>query len=213
MKNKYLALVSTALIATSCSPLRTSPNDEGHNWELKFHEIRTNLEEVKHDVNCFRTDLQILENRIQSYETTLSGLKKNDLDNQAKQIDQISQTIRALEKQWSLFEQDKQQIQKLGLHANETILALSQCKTRIQELDQKLVSQNKKFEDLAKIKGNLDAIAKNFKSPYTIYEVKSGDSLERIAAAHNTKADKIKKLNELEKDTIFPGQQLKIPTD
>ena len=42
------------------------------------------------------------------------------------------------------------------------------------------------------------------------YEVKSGDSLWRIAKIHGTTIEKIKKDNGLMSDTIHPGQKLKI---
>ena len=42
------------------------------------------------------------------------------------------------------------------------------------------------------------------------YEVKSGDSLWRIAKNHGTTIEKIKKDNGLKSDTIHPGQKLKI---
>ncbi len=43
-----------------------------------------------------------------------------------------------------------------------------------------------------------------------LYFVRSGDSLWKIAKKYHTTVDAIKKLNELEGDTIYPGQRLKI---
>ena len=44
------------------------------------------------------------------------------------------------------------------------------------------------------------------------YNVKSGDTLFIIATRFNTTVDKLKKANNLQKDTIFVGQALKIPS-
>ena len=47
---------------------------------------------------------------------------------------------------------------------------------------------------------------------YTTYTVKRGDSLGKIASRHHTTIANIKKWNGLRKDTIVPGQRLKIYT-
>jgi peptidoglycan endopeptidase LytE len=46
-----------------------------------------------------------------------------------------------------------------------------------------------------------------------VYTVKSGDSLEKIARAHKTTVEKIKKYNQFDQDLIVVGQILKIPQD
>jgi LysM repeat protein len=43
------------------------------------------------------------------------------------------------------------------------------------------------------------------------YEVKSGDSLWKIAHDHKTSVKKIKALNNLTSDALHPGQKLKVP--
>jgi LysM repeat protein len=48
--------------------------------------------------------------------------------------------------------------------------------------------------------------------PETIYVVKSGDSLTRIAKAHGTTVKALKVANGLENDRIVVGAKLKIPT-
>ena len=45
----------------------------------------------------------------------------------------------------------------------------------------------------------------------TVYPVQSGDSLGKIAAAHGTTVEFLKKANRLGRDVIRPGQQLKVP--
>lgn len=45
----------------------------------------------------------------------------------------------------------------------------------------------------------------------TIYLVKSGDSLEKIARRHNTSVEVIKKFNNLKSNKIQVGQKIKIP--
>jgi membrane-bound lytic murein transglycosylase D len=45
---------------------------------------------------------------------------------------------------------------------------------------------------------------------YTVYTVKRGDSLGKIASRHHTTIAKIKQWNHLRRDTIVPGQKLRI---
>lgn len=201
----------------SCSPLKSSPNDEKHQLELTLHEVQTNLDDLRHDINCFQTELQILDGRIKYYENTLATLKQHDLEKQQAKIDQLAQQVQSLEKKWTSFEKiqqvDTQELQGLSSHANETTAALAQFKDRIGELEQEIFSQNRRFEEVAKLKGHIENLAKGFTGEFKIYKVKPGDSLEKIARAHKTGVDKIKKLNDLDQDLIGVGQELKIPTN
>ncbi len=208
-----------ALLANSgCSPLRSSPHDEKHQWELTLHEVQTNLDDIRHDVNCYQTEIQILDGRIKHYENALASLKQQDLEKQQAKIDQLSQQIHALEKKWTMVEKaqntDAKDVEQLLSHANETTAALSQLKSRLQELEQDLLSQNRRFDELAKIKDHLETIAKGMGGEsFKTYKVRSGDSLEKIARAHHTLVEKIKKVNRLDQDLIVVGQELKIPNE
>lgn len=201
-----------------CSPLRSSPHDEKHQWELTLHEVQTNLDDLRHDINCYQTEIQILDGRIKYYENALTQLKQQDLEKQQSKIDQLSQQLHALEKKWGSLdkaqESGTQEMQQLLSHANETTAALSQFKERIQELEQEILSQNRRFDEVAKLKGHIETIAKNSRcESFKTYKVRPGDSLEKIARAHKTAVERIKKLNNLDQDLIVVGQELKIPND
>lgn len=216
MAVKKLCAASLLLLG-SCSPLRTSPHDDKHQWELKLHEVQTNMEDLRHDTNCFQTELQILEGRIKYNENAIAALKQQDIEKQQARIDQISRDLSLLEKKWSSCEKvqegGKSELQQLSSYANETSVSLAQFKDRIQELEQEILSQNRRFEELAKVKGSLDSLAKSLKSSHKLYKVKPGDTLEKIAQVHHTKVEKIKKINNLEKDLIVVDQELKIPVE
>lgn len=208
------ALALTAL--SSCSPLRSSPNDEKHQLELTLHEVKTTLDDLRHDINCFQTELQILDGRIKYYENTLAHLKQHDLEKQQAKLDQLAQQIQLMEKKWSSLEKaqatDTSGLRELTSHANETSASLEQFKDRINELEREITSQNRRFDELAKLKGNIESLAKGLGGEsYTVYKVKPGDSLEKIARAHKTTRERIKKLNQLDQDLIVIGQELKIP--
>lgn len=215
MKSKIACLA--LLVAVGCSPLRSSPNDEKHQLELTLHEVQTNLDDLKHGMSCYQTELQILEGRIKYYENALASLKQNELEKQQGRLDKVSEQLLQFEKKWAVFEKKHQEgsaeLQTLSTHAHETTAALTQFKNRIGEIEGEIFSQNHKFDEVAKLKGSIDQIAKGFSTEHKVYRVRPGDSLEKIARFHKTTVEKIKKLNDLEQDLIVAGQQLKIPVD
>lgn len=214
---KKLAFLSLLAFLPCCSPLRSSPNDEKHQLELTLHEVRTNLDDLRHDVNCFQTEMQILDGRIKYYENTLASLKQNDLEKQQAKLELLFQQLQQFEKKWvsseSLTQDAAKELKSLSLHANETTAALSQFKGRIAELEEGIYLQNRKFDELAKLKGSIENLAKGASGDFKVYKVKPGDSLEKIAKSHKTTVERIKKLNDLEQDLIVTGQQLKLPVD
>jgi LysM repeat protein len=214
---RFVLSIALLLIASSCSPLRSSPNDEKHQLELTLHEVKTSLDDLRHDINCFQTELQILDGRIKYYENTLASLKQHDLEKQQGKIDLLTQQLQILEKKWTSYEKiqqgDTKELHELSSHANETTAALTQFKDRIAELEQDLLSQDHRFNELSRLKGNIENLAKGLRGEFKIYKVKPGDSLEKIARAHKTAVERIKKLNDLNHDLIVVGQELKIPVD
>jgi LysM repeat protein len=201
--------------AISCSPLKSSPHDEKHQWELTVHEVQTTLDDLRHDINCFQTEIQILDGRIKYYENALASLKKEGLEQQQAKIDALSHQIQSFEKKWAFLEKNQsassENLEQFLSHANETTASLSQFKDRIQELEQEILVQNRKFDEIAKLKGAIESVAKGSRAK--TYKVRSGDSLEKIAKAHKTSVDKIKKLNNLDNDLIVIGQEIQIPIE
>lgn len=207
--------IAVLLSLSSCSPLKSSPNDEKHQLELTLHEVQTNLDDLRHGINCFQTELQILDGRIKYYETTFASFKPHDLEKQQAKIDQLSQQVQSLEKKWAAFDKiqqgDTKELHNLSSHANETVSSLTQFKDRIGELEKEIFAQNRRFDELAKLKGHIESLSKGFSADFTLYKVKPGDSLEKIARTHKISVEKIKKLNGLDQDLIVVGQELKIP--
>ncbi len=217
---KKIIACMAALLPIACSPLKSSPNDEKHQLELTLHKLQTNFDDVRHDLNCFQTEMQILDGRIKYYENALSNLKQQDLEKQQSKIDLLSQQIAAFEKKIAVLEHTNdtgsQDLQQLTSHANETSAALAQFKNRIAELEQEIQSQNRRFEQIAKLKGHFEGLTKQLSSAASdkkIYKVRPGDTLEKIARFHQTTTERIKKANDLKDDLIVVGQELIIPND
>lgn len=215
MKNKILILGAAALLSAGCSPLRTSEHDEKHQWELRFHEVQTNLDDFRHDINCLQTELQIVDGRIRYYETALSNFKQQEMEKQQARVDHLGAQVAALEKKWSSLEKGEggkvEALQNLSSHANETSAALLQFRARLQEIEKALSLHKERLAKLDKLQDNLDSITRSLDEPYTVHRVASGDTLEKIARHYKTDVDKIRKLNHLSTDLIFIGQELKVP--
>ena len=179
-------------VVAACSPLASSPFDDSYELEVTLHEVQTNLDDLRHDVGCFQTELHILDTRIKQTERITGAVKLQDLERQLALVEQLSQQVRSLEKRLAAAEKAKEnsqeELRQLTAHANETTLALVQIKKRLEGVD-------------------------GAESHALVYTVKSGDSLEKIARAHKTTVEKIKKYNQFDQDLIVVGQILKIPKD
>lgn len=220
MKNKKLLLLFLLLPFSACSPLKSSAREEKHQVELTLHEVQTNLDDLRHDVHCFQTEMQILDGKLKHHENALSGLKQGYLEKQEARMDELYQLLHECQKKLSFFETAHQNgfkdIKQLSTHANDTSLALIQYKERISELEKQLLLQNRKFEEIVKLHSTLEGLIaslqkEEFVPQLKVYKVKAGDSLEKIAKTQKITVDYLKKLNSLEQDKIVVGQELKIP--
>jgi len=148
----------------------------------------------------------------------IAALKNQDFEKAQSKIDQLAVAVQALEQKWNAAEKsrvaDSGELKQLSSHAKETGLALVQFKDRIGEMEQELISGQRRFEEIGKLKSNIENLAKALQaSDLKIYKVRSGDSLEKIAKSNKTTVEKIKKLNGMEQDLIGVGQELKIPSE
>ena len=214
MRTLYLLLLS--LVCVGCSPLRTSPHDERYQWELTIHEVQTNLDDLRHDTNCFGAEIQIIDGRIRSFENALASLKQQEIDRQQTQLEKNTLQLLALERKWAAFEKKqesgKEGIENLSTHAKETNMALAQFKNRIEELESEVLAQNRRLEALSKLKGNIENLTKVLRlDSQKLYKVRPGDSLEKIAKIHKTDVATLKQINQLQQDLIVVDQELKLP--
>jgi len=212
-------LISTisVLFILSCSPIKSSPEEERHKVELTLHEVQTNLDDSRHDLNCFRSELQILDNKIKHLENSIISFKQNHLEKLHSRYDYLCNQIASIEKKFMQNEKQqlsaKQDLRILSQHANETRDALVQYKGRLGEIEKEIKNQNNKLVEVIKLRKTIETIAQagSIENMAKTYKVKSGDSLEKIAKNNNVSVEAIKKANHLEQDLIVIGQELKIP--
>lgn len=157
-------------------------------------ELRLELSDVKHDLHSARIEINLLEERIAKQERLIASLK-------GAPSSSVETKLAALEK---MLEKAISDLRHLN---GQTGIAVS----KVQELELLCTSHEKKFADLGNLKGTLTSISKAIgQESKKTYTVKAGDSLDKIARAHHTSVEKIKACNGLTKDTIIPGQEIKI---
>lgn len=191
------------LILTSCSSYIASMQEEKKRSDIAYDEMRIEISDLQHALKTTQVELSILEERIKKQDAVLAKKDKNEI---------LLQQMAALEKKnsnlQSTLEQLTQEMQKLKNHANETSLSL-------QTLAHEIQSQNKKFEEIAKLKTLMSSLPKLFEpkdeKKVSTHRVKPGETLEKIARLYNTTVSELKQLNHLENDLIVVGQDLQIP--
>lgn len=215
-KRSFPAIGSLTLsfVLAGCTSL-SSPKEERHKTELSLHKLRTEVEDLKHDLNTSDIELHILEGKLIDQEETILGLKKIILDSQHGKLEDFEQILSTFNKKMTAVEKKQDEIlgdlRQLAAHANDTTTALTQYKDKITELEKNICSQNKKFEEIAKIKKAIDSLSEGAKSEAACYTIKEGDSLQKISKHFSVSVEEIKKANHLKDDMIFKGQTLTIP--
>ncbi len=167
--------------------------------DVTLQQVETRLDDSRREVHCLQSDLQFMENRIQQLENSLASVKN------------ISRQIQSLEiKQQEILKDIKQ----LFAHANETSASFSQNKNRLSEFEKELSLHNQKLNEVHQLKGSIESVAESIKqisTAETLYRVKPGDSLDKIAKKYKVSLESLKKANHLDQDRIMVGQELQIP--
>ena len=172
--------------------------------------FRGAIDDLHHEVNNHEEELRMFEERLNTQENILDSLRQQLLDDNLKNQETAKGNTASFDKKIVGIESTISgvitDIRKLQTHANDSAKTLLQYKNKIDELE-------KQMEHLqAAVNSLLDALQpKTAPSASQVYEVQSGDSLEKIARRNKTTINKLKELNGLKNDRIYTGQRLKLP--
>jgi LysM repeat protein len=207
--------VGAVFALTSCSNLSSS-REQRHATEFTLHTIRTEIEDLKHDLNTSDIELHILEGKLIDQEETIGMLKEQLLESHGGKIEDLQQLLSTFNKKISSIEKRQEELvvdlRQLASHANETTTALSQYKDKICEMEKTILFQNKKFEELTKLRKNLENLSiETAKNELQSYTIKEGDSLQKISKQFSVPIEDLKKVNHLKDDLIFSGQTIVVP--
>lgn len=164
-----------------------------------------------HAIENHEMEIHTIEERIQTQETILDTLREQLLDVKLSHKEIFKGNSVSLEKKTASLDLNVSQmssdIKQLQSHANETAKVLSQYKQKITELEGQLVKINKAMDSLLIA---LKIEEPNDSKETSLYVVKPGDSLDKIARKNKISIKRLKELNSLENDRIYTGQKLKI---
>jgi LysM repeat protein len=206
------------ILLAGCSPLKNSPKEEKYQMELTLQEVQTNVDDLRHDMQTFKSEWDLMEGKVNQQDTLSKEMKEHHMESLKSKVDYLEKQLSLLKKSLALQESKQADLSKdmeqLTSHANETTAALVQHKERLHEIEKGVVAQNRKLDDVAKLKTTLEAVAQSVGASSfdgIAYKVKSGDSLEKIAKQNGVTIEDLKKANDLSNHLIVVGQKLKIP--
>ncbi len=186
----YSTLVCTLLLVgcTSSFTALRGTNDSAIN------DLRMEVADLKHALHGTEVEVKLLEERMEGAEGSIDSAREStDLNRKIvvleKNLDKLTSELRAL-----------------AQFSTQTTAALSSYRQQIGAIDSKL-------DEIAKLRSTLTELSRSAAPVETAsYQVKSGDSLEKIARKYQISVDALKRENNLSSDKIVVGQQLAIPT-
>jgi LysM repeat protein len=207
-------IMIAALTLSSCTSWNAS-REESHKTEITLHKMRTEVEDLKHDLNTSDIELHILEGKILDQEEVIIALKEQLVEKQNNKLEELHHALLGFNKKIASIEKKQEEfcsdLKHLVTHANDTTTALSQYKDKIYEIEKHVLAQNKKFEEVAKVKKTLENFSSESKQEFVTYVIREGDSLQKISKHFSVSIEDLKKINHLKDDLIFSGQTLHIP--
>lgn len=204
-----LRLLLFLLIASSTMEGAYSRYNTQTDVSATVRELLVSFEDLKHEVRNHDSEIHTLEEKTSNFQEILDGVRKEQME--ATQA--MRESLKNLEAKISGHEgMAKGLTSSLQNHAADSIAALTDYKKRILELEKAIELQNRNIENLqTALKALLETSSKvATEDTGKIYRVKAGDSLDKIARAHQTSVKRIKELNGLTKDQIIVGQKLKL---
>jgi len=213
-------LLATGIItqaAAFAAPYRSSQSNMPAE-SVTLRNMQENLEGMRHSHRNQENQLREFDQKFETLETIIDSLRKQLNDSSKAHKDHLSSSTSSLESKVGDLELAVKgtmaDLRQFKDHANETSAALVQYQQRLRDQEKRLDQQTQMIDNLqSALKSVTEILSKETdESTAKIYRVKSGDSLEKIAQAHQTTVKAIKELNSLPNhDRIIINQKLKIP--
>lgn len=165
----------------------------GTSHDATINELRMEIADLRHAVHGTEVEIKLLEDRLDNTPMPSSSVETSDL----------KKKVALMEKN---LEKLAGEIRSLSQFSTQTSAALSLYRQQIATIDSKL-------DEISKLRSTLNQLSKTpQQKESSSYQVKSGDSLEKIARRYQTTVEQLKQENNLSTDKIVAGQELAIPS-
>ena len=230
------SMLSFAFCALFFIPVTIDAAPRGQYYQdpnaVVMKEMRDSLDNMRHEVRNHEVEIHIIDEKLKNFDAIVESVRDQFTDFSQMQKEQLKGSSANLEAKIQSLEATSQSLlgdlRQFKVYSNETTAALAQYKQKIGELERIIEQQNQNLGHLqAAMQSLMDALqgkpAENTKpvamnsissskgSSGTTYKVKAGDSLEKIARAHQVSIQSLKEANGLTTDRIIVGKNLVIP--
>lgn len=164
-------------------------------------------DDIRFEVDNHEAEIRMFEERLNTQEVIVDSLRQQVMDANHENKELVKGSTILLENNVNRLESSVKgmtdDLRGLQTHGNDTAKVLNQHKQKIEEIEKKMDQLQETLQLV------LDAL--QVPGSEKVYQVVSGDTLEKIARKNDTTIQKIKDLNSLSSDRIYVGQKLKMP--
>lgn len=189
---------------------------EGDSFKMK--EMKDGLDKLRHQINNQETELKAFEEKLESIDSIVDSMREQTKKSLSSQKEQLKGSSENFESRLAAIESMQKaltaDLKKFQTFSSETASGFQSLKEKISAIEQDTSLLHRNIDNLQLAMNALtDAMQMKIdpSSGGKSYQVKNGDSLEKIAKAHGTTIKAIKELNGLTSDKIIVGAWLKIP--
>ncbi|KAF3362643.1 Uncharacterized protein PHSC3_000882 [Chlamydiales bacterium STE3] len=182
-----------------------------------LNDLQGTCSRLQHQFNNSKSEIKMFEERLLNFEVMLEAVRDEMGSSKEQQKESLNTKNQSLELRIAQLEQSNKaliaDLKQFSTHANETSAAIKAYQKKITELESSIALQNR---NLTNMQNALSSLLEAFQGKAdcletAFYKVKNGDSLAKIAKAHQTSVQAIKDLNGMHSDKIIVGKTLKIP--
>ena len=178
----YIFVICTLLLAGCTSSFTALRGGQ----DSAINDLRMEMADLKHALHGTEVEVKLLEERMESSEGSQAAATSDESADLKRRIAMLEKSLDKLN--------------------NQTAAALALYKQQISSIDSKL-------DEISKLRSTLSQLSKASSHIETsFYQVKMGDSLEKIGRKFQVSVDALKRENNLSSDKIVVGQQLAIPS-
>ncbi len=189
MMHRYSILMCTLLLV-GCTSSYTALRG---NHDSAINDLRMEIADLKHALHGTEVEVKLLEERMES-----------------EKIPAVSNESAELKRKLALLEKN---LDKLTGEIRSFTTFSTQTSAALAVYRQQIASIEGKLDEISKLRSTLSQLSKtSAPAEAPSYQVKPGDSLEKIARKFQISVEQLKKENNLSSDKIVVGQELAIPS-